>query len=192
MLLAAIGNICLQWSLLEQNLLGIISGAEHMPVEKTYTRYGTTDMMPRIRMAIRLTEEAKWPVSLRNRLVAIRRALQKEGGKGLAEYRNLYVHGAHKEVFENGEVELTMVRWPASERSQIVTAEDAVQLGHRLGELAQEAHSIFCDYGTWKFDTKLSEQGRENVAQAKALSRLIRAHQIKRAVKLLFANLKPW
>jgi len=44
--LAGIGHICLQWALLEQTLLGIIAAAENMPLEKTYTRFGTTDMMP--------------------------------------------------------------------------------------------------------------------------------------------------
>jgi hypothetical protein len=173
------------------NLLGIIAAAESNSLEKTYTRYGTTDMMPRIRMAIRLTEEAHWPGRLRNRLIAIRRALQKENGKGLAEYRNLYVHGAHKDIAENGDVELTMVRWPASERKQIVTSADAAQLSNRLGVLAQEAHSIYCDYGDWKFNLQLGQNGREHVAKAKSNVRLIRAHQIKRAIKLLLANLKP-
>lgn len=189
--LAAVGHICQQWALIEQMLLGIIAAAENTFLEKTYSRFGTTDMMPRIRMASRLTEEAKWPVHFRNRLTAIRRALQKEGGKGLAERRNLFIHGAHKTVSESGEIELTMVRWPASERTQMVTALDAAQLGSRLAELAQEAHAIFRDYGTWKFNIEHGQYGDERVAGAKTRSRFLRTQQIKRAAKLLWANLKP-
>ena len=188
--LAGIGHICLQWALLEQTLLGIIAAAENMPLEKTYTRFGTTDMMPRIRMAVRLTEEAKWPPHLRNRLKAIRTALQKENG-GLAERRNLFVHGVHEGMNDQGEVRLTMVRWTAENREQVVTILDAAFLANRLGELAQESQSIFSDYGVWKFGPGHEVERRKHIAEAKPITRFVRAQNIKRAVKLLFANLKP-
>jgi len=137
-----------------------------MPLEKTYTRFGTTDMMPRIRMAIRLTEEANWPPHLRNRLKAIRTAIQKENG-GLAERRNLFVHGVHESIRQNGEVTLTMARWPSANREQVVTLLDAATLAHRLSELAQESQSIFSDYGVWKFGPGHEVERHEHIAQAK-------------------------
>lgn len=190
--MASIGNICAQWALLEQTLLVLIATAENMPLEKTYTRYGTTDMMPRIRMAIRLAEEAHWPADLIRRLKGIRTALQKEGGKGIAERRNLFVHGAHKHYYNDGEVELTMVRWPRSDRDQVVTVVDSAQLGNRIALLAQEAYSIFSDYGARKFGTRDEVNRDHYIAEAKTHARLIRAYNIKRGFKLILANLKFW
>lgn len=190
--LASIGSVCLQWALLEQTLLLLIATAENMPLEKAYTRYGTTDMMPRVRMAIRLTEEANWPQPLQRRIKAIRTALQKEGGKGLAERRNLFVHGAHKHYYDNGEVELTMVRWARNDRAQVVTIADSAQLANRLSQLAEEAFAIFSAYCVGKDGTGDVVNRDQYIAEAKAQARLIRAYNIKRALKLLWANLKPW
>lgn len=122
--LAGIGHICLQWALLEQMLLGIIAAAENMPLEKTYSRYGRLDMLDRVKMAIKLSVEAKWPGRFIGRLRAIQRSLQK-GGDRLAEKRNMFVHGVHSTTGTPGEYELTMVRWPATNRKTVVTIEDA-------------------------------------------------------------------
>lgn len=189
-LLAGIGFICQQWALIEQLLLGIIAAAENTPLERVYTRHGTTDMMPRIRMAIRLAEEAKWPRNLQTRLKDVRRALQSEGPKGLIEQRNLFVHGAHKVGLNPGEVELTMARWAKNDRDHIVTALDAAKLGFRLSELAQDVHAIFRDYARWKFQSKFDDDGGQQFAQTKTRTRLMRAQNIKRAIKSLWANLK--
>jgi hypothetical protein len=186
--LAGIGHICLQWALLEQSLLGIIAAAENMPLEKTYTRYGTTDMVPRMRMAIRLVEEAKWPHQLQRRLRAIRDKLQ--NGK-LSDQRNLFVHGVHKGIQSNGMVQLTMVRWSAPKREQLVSVWEAVELANQLSILAQEAGSILDAYGAWKFGPGLDEDRSKHIAEAKPLTRFIRAQQFKRAVKAVLGNNRP-
>jgi len=141
-------------------------------------------------MAIRLTEEANWPPHLRKRLKTIRTVLQ-EGNGGLAERRNLFVHGVHEGIRTNGEVSLIMARWPAAKREQVVTILDAATLAHRLSELAQESQRIFSDYGVWKFGPDRDAERREHIAQAKPNTRFVRAQQIKRAMKLLLTNLKP-
>ena len=188
--LSAIGHVCLQWALLEQTLLAIIASAEDSSFDKVYTRFGGLDMLKRLNMAVALTREAKWPNRLTKPLVNIRRAIQRDG-EGLAEQRNMFVHGVHKETDVPGEISLTMSRGSAAKRHQIVTLLDAVQLSTRLAELVQEADGVFRDYGTWKFGVKDHAERRYNVAETKTLSRFIRTQNIKRAIKLLFANLKP-
>lgn len=184
-LLLAIGHICLQWALIEQTLLGIIAAAENILLEKTYTRYGGTDMLPRLNLAIRLVEEAKWAPPLVQRLRSIRKAVQKD-----IEKRNLFVHGVHKGEVAPGQFELTMARWAANDRTHVVTPDDAIALALRLSRLAQEVDSIFKDYGTRKFGIKDHADRGYEVTDNKAASRLIRRRNIKRALKLLWANLK--
>ncbi len=170
------------------SLLAIIAAAEHIRLEKAYTRYGGQDMLPRLNMAINLTKEAKWPRRLIKRLEAIRAALQ----GGLADRRNLFVHGVHAAGNAPGEVRLTMVRWKGKKRHQYVTLVDALDLANKLAILAQEIHSIDRDYGVWKFGSHYEEDRGEQIRQTKAATRFIRAHNVKRAIKLLLANLKPW
>jgi hypothetical protein len=188
--LAGIGHICLQWALLEMMMLGIIATAEGIPLQKTYSRYGRWDMLDRVKFAIKLAVEARWPGRLVGRLKNIQRALQK-GGDGLADQRNLYVHGAHRTTDTPGEYELTMVRWPPKQRHKVVTAADAFLIANRLSQLAEEAERICDDYGAWKFKAKPKAYRGQQVAHTKAVARLVRAHNIKRAIKLLWANLKP-
>jgi len=141
-------------------------------------------------MAIKLTHEAGWPQRLTKPLRNIRKAIQ-HSGENVAERRNLFVHGVHKDTDIPGEVSLTMARWSPDKREQIVTVVDAVELANRIAQLAQEAESVFRGYGVWKFGTEHQNYGSEQVAGTKATARLIRAHNIKRALKLLWANLKP-
>lgn len=189
--LAGIGHICLQWALVEQTLLAIIAAAEDSSFDKVYTRFGGLDMQPRLNMAIKLTREAKWPTRLTKPLIDIRRALQRSG-ENLGERRNLFVHGVHKDTAIPGEVCLTMARWSPDKRDQIVTVVDAVELANRLAQLVQEAEGVFRGYGVWKFGAEDNQDRHERIAKAKTTAGLIRAHNIKRAIKLLLANLKPW
>ena len=104
----------------------------------------------------------------------------------------MFVHGAHKFGNQQGEYVLTMSRWKGDKQSQVVTLIDAAQLAQQIALQAQKAESVFDDYGLWKFGIKNQQNGGEQVAQTKAFLRLVRAQQIKRAVKLLLTNLKPW
>lgn len=189
--LSGIGHICLQWALLEQTLLAIIGAAEDLPFDKVYTRFGSLDMQPRLNMALKLAREDKWPPRLIKTLVEIRKALQKDGG-GLAERRNLFIHGVHKDTDVPGEVSLTMARWSPDKREQIVTMHDAFELATHLTQLVHKAESVFRGYGVWKFGAEYQADRSEQIAGTKATARFIRAKQIKRALKLLLANLKPW
>lgn len=186
MFLAGIGHICLQWALIEQTLLAIIAAAESISLDKTYTRYGGTDMKARLNMAIRLAEEAKWPPPLLGRLRSLRKGVQKH-----IEERNLFVHGAHKGQVAPGEFELTMARWTANDRSHIRTCDDAARLVFTLAEFVEQADSIFGNYAVWKFGSQGQTNRSDKITNAKSSSRLIRRRNIKRALKLLWANLKP-
>jgi hypothetical protein len=165
-------------------MLMLIASAENIALEKTYSRYGKLDMLDRIKMTIGLAVEARWPGGLIGRLKSIQRTLQK-GGDGLAEKRNMFVHGVHAATDTPGEVALTMVRWPKNKRQQIVTLADAYLVANRLDQLVKEAQSIDGAYGAWKFKIKHETDGRQQIAQAKANARLVHAHNVKRAVKLL-------
>jgi hypothetical protein len=190
MFLAGIGHVCLQWALLEQTVLAIIASAEDLPFDKVYTRYGGLDMQPRISMALKLAHEAKWPVRLTKKLEGIRRALQK-GGENLAEKRNMFVHGVHKAGNEPGEHILTMARWSPGKRDQAVTALDAAALANRLDLLVQEADAVFRGYGVWRFGADDNEKRGERIARTKTTARFIRAQNVKRAIKMLLANVRP-
>lgn len=190
--LAGVGYVCQQFALVELHLLSLIAAAEKLSLEQVHTRYGTTDMMPRLRMTRRLIEEGKWPPRLQHRFKAVMNALQKEGSKGLVERRNLFIHGAVKPGPDKGTVTLLMPRWPRGDREQVVGPLDAVQLGNRLGELATELNAIFREYGRWKYAVEFEDYSHEQIGKAETRSRLIRAQQIKRGLKLVWANLKPF
>lgn len=158
--LAGIGNICLRWALLEHTILCIIGMIVERPAERAYVRFAGLDMIPRINMAITLADEAKWPLRFTKRLRAIRKELQ----GGLADERNMFVHGAHDFGERDGEFRLTMSRWKGDRMRRTVTLLEASALGNRLSLLAQEGHSIFSDYGTWKFGPDAKQETAEQIA----------------------------
>ena len=184
--LAGIGHICLQWANIEHLLLGIIAAVDGISLQKAFTRYGGTDMKPRFNLAVALTEEAKWPRRFTKKLRDIRKEVQ-----DLSDRRTLFVHGAHEQTEVDGEYALTMARWKGDKRRTIVTVVDAAELATRLSQLAQDTNAVHIGYGNWKFGLKNQTYSDEDVAKGKTISRLVRAHNIKRAVKLLLANLKP-
>jgi hypothetical protein len=189
--LAAIGHICLQWALLEQSLLFIIGTIENVPIPKAYKMFAHLDMKPRLNMAILLAQEAKLPHARFIRpLQDIRKALDKDGAC-LADRRNMFVHGSHQFGQNRGEYILTMSRWKGDKQNQTVTLLDAAQLIHEIILQVQKAQSVFQDYGVWKFGPEYQNDAGEQIAQTKARIRLIRAEQVKRAIKLLLANLRP-
>ena len=145
-------------------------------------------MQPRLNMAIKLTDEAKWPKHLTKPLRSIRKAVQ----GGIGEGRNIFVHGVHEALPEKGEFALTMIRLSPPKRRQIVSILDVADLISRIRELVNEAERVFRGYGVWQFGPDHKDDCREQIAQTKAMARFIRAQNIKRALKLLLANLKPW
>jgi hypothetical protein len=189
-LLAAIGHLCLQWALLEQCLIAIIAAAENQSLEKTYARFGSLDIHKRVNMAITVAREAKWPQRLIKPLTEIRSALQKGGG-GLADRRNLFVHGVHEPTGVRGEYALTMTRWGPSKRKTVVTALDCGQLALSIIQLVQKAEGVFIGYGVWKFGPEYQTDRSEQIAKTKAAVRTVRSRQRKRAIALLIANIWP-
>jgi hypothetical protein len=190
--LSAIGHICLQWALLEQSILYIIGAIENLPMQKAYAMVAGMDIQPRLNLAIELAQQAGLPhLRFIKPLQNIRKELQRSGS-GLADRRNMFVHGAHKFGENEGEYILKMSRWKGDKQSTTVTLLDAAQLANEIALQAQKAHSIFDDYGLWKFGAQNQTNSSEHIAYTKAVLRLIRREQIKRALKLLFANLKPW
>jgi hypothetical protein len=171
-------------------VLNFIGTIQNIDADEAYLVFAGLDMQPRLGMAAHLCTLRKLPPRFRKRLDAIRRQLQKSGG-GLAELRNLYVHGVHEPGDVEGEFTLMMSRERGDKRRRTVTFLDVMKLANQLELLAQEMNSIFLDYGTWKFGIQHEQNGHKEVAQTKASLRLIRAQQIKRALKLLFSNLKP-
>ena len=146
-------------------------------------------MLKRVNMAISLTREAKWPQRLIKPLTEIRAQLQ-QGGGGLADRRNLFVHGVHEPTGVSGEYSLTMTRWGRDKRKTVVTALDVGQLTLSIVQLVQKAEGVFIGYGVWKFGPEYEQDRSQQIAQTKATIRLIRAQQIKRAIKLFWTNLK--
>ena len=161
---ASIGHICLQWALLEHTVLALIAAAENMPMPKVHLVFGGMDMLPRMNMAVTLTEEAKWPLHLTKRVRAIRTALQK-GGEDLSSRRNQAVHGVHSISSLPAHVKLTMVRWRGEREAQDVSLNDLHALGVRLHGLSKEAWSIFEDYGRWKFKPSSNEDASQQLRQ---------------------------
>ena len=185
--LALIGHVCLQWALLEHTLLYIIAVAENMPDKKAFTYFGSTDIRARLGIAILLTHDANWPPTLHERLKSIRKALGKDG-ENLLWRRNQAVHGVHKSSAREDSFSLTVPRERGSKREMDVSIADLRALVTRLGELVADANSVLEEYGQWKFGTG-GEQGLgKNLAEARPSVWIVIAHNLKRAIKRLFAN----
>lgn len=187
--LCTIGHICLQWALLEQTILFIIGAIENVPIQKAFVMFAGLDMLPRLTMAINLAQEAKLP---HLRFIKPLQDIRKEIREGLSDRRNLFVHGSHQLTEQQGEYVLVMSRWKGDKQRQTVSLLDGAKLSQDIAVLAQKANAIFCDYGLWKFGTKQDGNADQKIAQIKTSLRFIRAQQIKRAVKLILTNLKPW
>lgn len=147
-MMACIGHVCVQWSLLENNLLGILSAAQGIDMTEAAILFGGLDMKPRLNMAMLLARHHKWKPPLQKRLKALRQFIQDED---LANHRNLLVHGVHKASPTPQHFMLYTPRrsGPAQETDMSILR--AYEIGHTIGKAANEAWSIFDDYGRWKF-----------------------------------------
>ena len=144
--MAGIGGVCVQWALLEHLVLGMIATNEGIALDRAYLMFGSLDMKPRLDMAILLAKDAKTPVPMVKRIIAVRTALRDEK---LTDGRNQAVHGVHKDA-QSDSVKLTMPRWSGEKRTQIVTVMDLFRISSRLSELGNEIWSIGEDVHTWK------------------------------------------
>jgi hypothetical protein len=144
--LACIGNICLQWSLLEQAGLFVISTIEKELAPKTYLKFGNLDMVPRLNMAINLARDAKVPVYLVKRLEAVRTSVR----DNFQDKRNQAVHGVHSAASDPDSVTFTMVRWFEPKRTQTVSAVDLYAVATGLHALMEETLAISDAIHEWR------------------------------------------
>lgn len=166
-IMAGIGHICVQWASLETILLAIIGAIENMPPKEYYIVFGGLDMRPRLGMAITLAEYHKIHPRLINRLRTLRTKMDKAK---IADRRNQAVHGAHTDSDIPEHVQLTMVRLKGDRQTEAISVADLRDLGFEILALADEAISIFRDFGVWKFGEHRPENNvRQFVATSPSL-----------------------
>lgn len=165
-LLAGIGNVCLQWSLLEHNLLYIIYAIEDLPWEKGEIMFGGCDMLPRLNMAINLAKHANIPKRFQKRLRDLRDTMRNED---LYNRRNRVVHGAQREGGSPGTVTFHMARIGGEKKAEDLTPWEIALLGNRIHEVSQEAWSLYHDIGVWKSDKHGAEDASDHLASGRSL-----------------------
>ena len=147
-LLAAIGHVCLQWSLLEMTILGVLSQLQLVPHDEAAILFGELDILPRFNRAIALAEHHKTPALVKSKLRETRSALQ--GRTGLMARRNQAVHGAHADADSLDAVQLTMVRWSGDRRIQKVSLEDLIALTEEIHSEQRRTYSVFESIAKWQ------------------------------------------
>ena len=155
-IMAAIGHVCVQWALLENNLLAVLSAIEGMPVPQTTIVFGALDMKPRLNMAINLADHHNIHPPLRARLRKLRKTMD---DAKLADRRNRLVHGVHKLSDQPHSFKLFMPRLKGDAQHKDVSVGDAYNLGIEIKAAGDEAWSIFEDYGKWRFGDHRTENG---------------------------------
>jgi hypothetical protein len=152
--MACIGFVCVQWALLENNLLGLLATAQNILIEEAAIIFGGLDMRPRLNTAILLAEHHKWLPPLQKRLKELRAAIDKAK---LIDRRNMLVHGVHKEADKPETFVLYSPRKKGSAQQEIWTVGDAYNVGLAIQTAATEVHAILMAYGEGKFGNQLEE-----------------------------------
>lgn len=162
-ILVCIGNVCLQWSLLEINLMAILQACQGVDLKEGAILFGGLDMKPRLNMAINLAVHHKWPPPLIKRLRNLRSAIDKAK---LSDRRNMVVHGAQsRSEVPTKTINLYSPRRSGDAQREDWSVQDAHLLGSEINAAAREAWDIFESYGRWKFgDNRLVDQSGEIVA----------------------------
>ena len=158
--MAAIGHVCLQWSLFEHTVLYIIYSLEGITYHKGDIIYGGLDWRPRLNMAINLCVHYEAPKPLINRLKELRKKIDKDK---LADRRNTAVHGVQRRGENEGEVIMTMPRVPGENKHTTLTAIQIGALANEIVAIQREADSIFREIGDWKFGEHNSEDSGRNI-----------------------------
>lgn len=145
-MLASVGNVCLQWALLEQHIAVMIWIILDCDGELGAIFVGGLDMMPRLNMAINLAEHFKAPGKLRSDLRALRTHVQ----KNLIDRRNTVVHGVHGPTGFDDTSELLMLRLKGPKRFQTVSAKDVATLSDEIRKTWQSSNNIIEQLKSWK------------------------------------------
>lgn len=146
--MATIGHVCLQWSLLEGNLLAFLGVIQNIPPEESYILFGGMDMRPRLGTAISLARHHKIPLRFTKRLEDVRKTIT---NNQIDDRRNQAVHGVHNQSDQLHSTKLVMARWRGDKRAQDVSVADLHKLGMEIVDLNQAVYSIIVDYAAWKF-----------------------------------------
>ncbi len=148
--LAAIGHVCLQWSLLELVALSILYALKEVDDVEGDLLFGHLDLLPRINMAVALLDHQRAPGELIARLKAIKDQL---GDKGkVKERRNQAVHGAHAATDFLGTFNMRMSRWRGPKKVSAVSVEDLITLTNEIYALRLEAYRIMEALWAWKME----------------------------------------
>ncbi len=147
-ILVGIGHICLQWALLEHNLLAVLSAIEAQSLDRAAIIFAGLDMRQRLCKAIDLADYHKIHPPLRKRLRDLRASIDKSK---TVDHRNRAVHGVHKASDRPHSVVLTMPRIKGEARHQHWSVADLYILSRQIKAFGDEAWSIYSDYGAWKF-----------------------------------------
>ena len=167
-MMAAIGHVCVQWALLENNLLAILATCQTIPLEEAAIIFGSLDMKPRLNHAILLTRHHRWPRPLQTRIEALRKNIDKSK---LVDRRNLIVHGVHSASDLPHSVNLYTPRRKGTAQNETWSVMDAYRIGEEVKAAALEAWDIYAEIGRIKFGEDFDEHlGGEFVA-APALRR---------------------
>lgn len=147
-LLAAIGHVCLQWSLLEMTILATLNLLNEIEPDEGFILFGGLDILPRYGLAINLLDHQNAPQDIPQELRDIRKLIQERNG--VRDRRNQAVHGAHADAKEIDAVQLTMVRWSGARRTQTVTLEQLIKLTEDIHALQRRTYGVFQRVGEWK------------------------------------------
>lgn len=165
---ACIGNICIQWALLENNLMAILAACQDIPFDEAALLFGSLDMKPRLNMAILLSRHHKWPPPLIKRLEGLRTNIDKAK---MIDRRNLAVHGVHSMSDLPQTFRLYTPRRKGSAQREEWSILDAYKLGQEAQAAALEAYDIFAEYGRRKFGQHPTEDFGSDLMTAPALRR---------------------
>jgi len=168
-IMAGIGFVCLQWSLLEHTMLWLIATIEGIPLEKAYRIFAGLDMVPRCGMAISLAKDAGAPNAILLPIRTVREAIRKER---LDHRRNAIVHGVHAYPDDTDSVTLTLPRNEKSSRTQVVTTLELLELGQRFHALTEDTLRAGDQFFEWKIRV---QQNRLEDAKRKLRSRNVPA-----------------
>ena len=147
-IMACIGYVCIQWALLENNLLGVLSASQKITIDEASILFGSLDMRPRLTKAIGLAEFHRWSQPLKKRLRDLRAGIDK---LKLNDRRNMLIHGVHSESTKPQHFILYSPRLSGDAQREEWSIQDAIILGDQVRFAALEAHAIFVAYGQWKF-----------------------------------------
>lgn len=154
-IMACIGYVCVQWALLENNLLGVLAASQNVTIDEAAILFGSLDMRPRLTKAIGLAEFHCWKQPLKKRLRDLRGGIDK---LKMSDRRNMLIHGVHSESTKPQHFNLYSPRLSGDAQREEWSIQEAITLGDQVRYAAIEAHAIFVEYGRWKF----GDNGPEN------------------------------